>query len=108
MTPWRLINDSAVKVLGDENLQKIARELVDAVRKNVFIDCAVKKSARAKLRVIVRRLLRRYGYPPDKQLRPCLAIPRALRDAQPSKSFSPEKYKQESDDLICSRNSGST
>jgi type I restriction enzyme, R subunit len=56
-----------VKVLGDETLQKIAKELVLAVRKNVTIDWTVKESARAKLRVIVRRLLRKYGYPPDKQ-----------------------------------------
>ena len=61
------VNDSAVKVLGDETLQKIAKELVDAVRKNATIDWTVKESARAKLRVIVRRLLRKYGYPPDKQ-----------------------------------------
>jgi type I restriction enzyme R subunit len=61
------VNDSAVKVLGDETLRTIARELVDAVRKNVTIDWAVKESARAKMRVIVRRLLRKYGYPPDKQ-----------------------------------------
>ena len=63
------VNDSAVKVLGDETLQEIARELVEAVRKNVSIDWTVKESARAKLRVIVRRLLRKYGYPPDKQER---------------------------------------
>ena len=61
------VNDSAVKVLGDETLQRIARELVDAVRKNATIDWTVKESARAKLRVIVRRLLRKHGYPPDKQ-----------------------------------------
>jgi len=61
------VNDSAVKVLGDETLQKIAKELVLAVRKNATIDWTVKESARAKLRVIVRRLLRKYGYPPDKQ-----------------------------------------
>lgn len=61
------VNDSAVKVLGDEILKKIAKELVEAVRKNVSIDWTVKESARAKLRVIVRRLLRKYGYPPDKQ-----------------------------------------
>lgn len=61
------VNDSAVKVLGDENLRQIARELVEAVRKNVTIDWIVKESARAKLRVIVRRLLRKHGYPPDKQ-----------------------------------------
>jgi len=61
------VNDSAVKVLGDDTLRQIAKELVEAVRKNATIDWTVKESARAKLRVIVRRLLRKYGYPPDKQ-----------------------------------------
>jgi len=61
------VNDSAVKVLGDDALRTIARELVDTVRKNVTIDWAVKESIRAKLRVIVKRILRKYGYPPDKQ-----------------------------------------
>jgi len=61
------VNDSAVKVLGDDTLRTIARELVEAVRNNVTIDWAVKESARAKMRTIVRRLLRKYGYPPDKQ-----------------------------------------
>lgn len=57
------------KLLGDETLQMIAKELVEAVRKNATIDWTVKESARAKLRVIVRRLLRKHGYPPDKQER---------------------------------------
>jgi type I restriction enzyme R subunit len=61
------VNDSAVQVLGDETLRTIARELVDTVKKNVTIDWAVKESVRARLRVMVRRILRRYGYPPDKQ-----------------------------------------
>jgi type I restriction enzyme R subunit len=61
------VNDSAVKVLGDENLRAIARDLVEAVRRNATIDWAVKESAKAKLRTIVKRLLRKYGYPPDKQ-----------------------------------------
>ena len=60
-------NDSAVAVLGDETLRKIARELVEAVRRNTTIDWALKQNVRAKLRVIVKRILRRYGYPPDKQ-----------------------------------------
>jgi type I restriction enzyme R subunit len=60
-------NDSAVKVLGDETLRTIARELVGAVRKNVAIDWTVRENVRAQLRVIVKRILRRYGYPPDKQ-----------------------------------------
>jgi type I restriction enzyme R subunit len=61
------VNDSAVKVLGDDALRTIARELVDTVRKNVTIDWTVKESVRAKLRVIVKRVLRKHGYPPDKQ-----------------------------------------
>lgn len=60
-------NDSAVKVLGDETLRTIARELVNAVRKNVTIDWTLKQSIRAKLRVEVKKVLRGYGYPPDKQ-----------------------------------------
>ncbi|MEW6545186.1 MAG: type I restriction endonuclease subunit R [Nitrospirota bacterium] len=60
-------NDSAVKVLGDETLRTIARELVQTVRSNVTIDWTVKESVRAKLRVLVKRILKKYGYPPDKQ-----------------------------------------
>ena len=59
-------NDSAVKVLGDEALRAIARELTEAVRRNVSIDWAAKESVRARLRVMVRRILKRHGYPPDK------------------------------------------
>ncbi|XHX75713.1 MAG: type I restriction endonuclease subunit R (plasmid) [Stenomitos frigidus ULC029] len=61
------VNDSAVQVLGDETLKAIARELVDAVRRNVSIDWTERETVRAKLRAIVKRLLRKYGYPPDKQ-----------------------------------------
>lgn len=60
-------NDSAVQVLGDETLRTIAREVADAVRKNVTIDWTVRENVRAQLRVIVKRILRKYGYPPDKQ-----------------------------------------
>jgi len=61
------VNDSAVKVLGEPTLVKIARELVETVRKNVTIDWTVRENVRAQLRVIVKRILRKYGYPPDKQ-----------------------------------------
>ncbi|MBL9076027.1 MAG: type I restriction endonuclease subunit R [Planctomycetes bacterium] len=61
------VNDSAVKVLGDDTLKTIARELVETVKRNVSIDWTVKESVRAKLRVVVRRILKKYGYPPDKQ-----------------------------------------
>jgi type I restriction enzyme R subunit len=60
-------NDSAVKVLGDETLLAIARELVATVRKNVTIDWTLRENVRAYLRVLVKRILRKHGYPPDKQ-----------------------------------------
>ena len=60
-------NDSAVQVLGDETLRTIACELVEAVRKNVSIDWTVRESVRAKLRLLVKRILRKHGYPPDKE-----------------------------------------
>lgn len=60
-------NDSAVKVLGDETLRDIARELVETVRNNVSIDWTMRENVRANLRRLVRRTLRRHGYPPDKQ-----------------------------------------
>ncbi|MDP2792676.1 MAG: type I restriction endonuclease subunit R [Sulfurisoma sp.] len=60
-------NDSAVKVLGDDTLRTIARELVATVRKNVTIDWTLRDNVRAQLRVFVKRILRKYGYPPDLQ-----------------------------------------
>jgi len=60
-------NDSAVAVLGDDTLKQIAHELVDTVKRNVTIDWTVREAVRAKLRVLVKRILRKYGYPPDKQ-----------------------------------------
>ncbi len=59
------VNDSAVKILGDETLCRIARELVQAVRQNLTVDWTVRENARVWL--VVKRLLRKYGYPPDKQ-----------------------------------------
>ena len=60
-------NDSAVQVLGNETLRAIARELVDTVRNNVTIDWTLRENIRAKLRATVKRILRKHGYPPDKQ-----------------------------------------
>ena len=62
-------NDSAVQVLGDDTLKTIARELVDTVRRNVTIDWTIRDNVRAHLRVLVKRILRKYGYPPDRQER---------------------------------------
>ena len=60
-------NDSAVQVLGDKTLRAIARELVETVRGNVTIDWTLRENVRANLRRLVKRTLRRHGYPPDKQ-----------------------------------------
>jgi len=68
------VNDSAVKVLGDESLRLIARELVATVRANVTIDWAVRENVRAHLRVLVKRILKKYGYPPDLQERATLLV----------------------------------
>ncbi|HUB07878.1 MAG TPA: type I restriction endonuclease subunit R [Myxococcales bacterium] len=61
------VNDAAVKVMGDEVLRAIARELTQTIRRNVTLDWTQRETARAKLRTMVRRLLRKHGYPPDKQ-----------------------------------------
>jgi type I restriction enzyme R subunit len=60
-------NGSAVEVMGNEQLAIIARELVDTVKRNVTIDWTIKETVRAKLRVMVRRILKKFGYPPDLQ-----------------------------------------
>lgn len=73
------VNDSAVKVLGDDLLKLIAKEIADKVRKNATIDWTIRESARAKLMVLVKRTLSKYGYPPDKQQK---AIDTVLKQAE--------------------------
>lgn len=73
------INDSAVQILGDDTLKEIAREIADKVRANATIDWTIRESARAKLMVLVRRTLNKYGYPPDKQQK---AIDTVLKQAE--------------------------
>ncbi|MFA5856685.1 MAG: type I restriction endonuclease subunit R [Candidatus Pacearchaeota archaeon] len=68
------VNDSAVKVLGDEILRKIAREIFETIRKNVSIDWTIRESVQAHLRVCVKKILRKYGYPPDKQEKATLIV----------------------------------
>ncbi len=68
------VNDSAVQVLGDDTLRTIARELVETVRKNTTIDWTIRENVRANLRVLVKRILRKYGYPPDKQDKATLTV----------------------------------
>jgi type I restriction enzyme R subunit len=67
-------NDSAVKVLGEPTLKDIARELVATVKGNVTIDWTIRENVRAQLRVYVKRILRKYGYPPDKQEKATLTV----------------------------------
>ncbi len=61
------VNDSAVQVLGDDTLRDIARELVETVRRNVTVDWPLRENVRAHLRPVVKRVLRKHRYPPDKQ-----------------------------------------
>ena len=72
-------NESAREVLGDEKLRDLARILVQRVKDNTSIDWTIKETVRAKLKVIVKRLLRQYGYPPDKQL---IATENVLKQAE--------------------------
>jgi type I restriction enzyme R subunit len=60
-------NDSAVEAMGKDELKVIATELVTRVRKSVTIDWTLRESARAKIKVLVKRILRKHGYPPDLQ-----------------------------------------
>ena len=59
-------NDSAVKILGDDILRAIAQELVETIRNNITVDWTLRESVRANMRIKVRQVLRKHGYPPDK------------------------------------------
>ncbi len=61
------VNDSAVKILGDVTLRKIAKELLQSVRGSTTIDWTIKESVQATLRRNIRRILKKNGYPPDLQ-----------------------------------------
>jgi type I restriction enzyme R subunit len=60
-------NENAVRAMGDDKLKVIAAELITKVRQSVTIDWTVREGARAKIRVIVKRILSKWGYPPDLQ-----------------------------------------
>lgn len=60
-------NESAVQAMGDDQLRVIAHELLNSLKKNISIDWTQREPARARLRVLVKRILRKYGYPPDLQ-----------------------------------------
>ena len=63
------VNDNSVAVLRDEILRHIARELVDTIRKNTSIDWTVRENVQAKMRLAVKKILRKHGYPPDMELK---------------------------------------
>ena len=72
-------NESAVKAMGNDELKVIAAELVTKVRQSVSIDWTVRENARARIRVMVRRILNKHGYPPDLQEE---AVRTVLRQAE--------------------------
>ena len=72
-------NDSAVKIIGDEKLKELAHVLVEKVKANTSIDWTIRENVKSKLKVIVKRILRRYGYPPDKQK---MAVDRILKQSE--------------------------
>jgi len=72
-------NDSARELMQKQILRELAVVLTDSIRKNVSLDWTIKESARAKLRVVVKRLLKKYGYPPDMEL---LATETVLEQAE--------------------------
>lgn len=73
-------NESAVQIMGDDKLRLIAHELLMGLRENVSVDWAHRDSARARMRVLVKRILRKYGYPPDLQ---DTAVQTVLQQADP-------------------------
>lgn len=89
------VNDSSVAVLGDEILRHIARELVDTVKKNTTIDWTVRENVQAKMRIAVKRILRKHGYPPDMELK---ATETVLEQAKLlAGDFSSKPYESDSD-----------
>jgi Domain of unknown function (DUF3387). len=73
------VSDSAVQAMGDAKLKVIAAELITKVCTSVTIDWTLRESARAKIRVIVKRILNKFGYPPDLQEE---AVKTVLRQAE--------------------------
>lgn len=72
-------NDDAIQIMGDDKLKLIAHELLLSLRENVSVDWAHRESARARMRVLVKRILRKYGYPPDFQ---DIAVQTVLQQAE--------------------------
>ena len=72
-------NNSAVELMGKDKLRELAVVLTETIRKNTSVDWEIKENVRAKMRVAIKRLLRKYGYPPDMQL---LATDTVIKQAE--------------------------
>ncbi len=95
------VNDSAVAVLGDDVLRHIARELVDTVRKNTSIDWTVRENVQAKMRIAVKKILRKYGYPPDLELKATETVIEQAKMMAEQESDKPEpKYYSTNNDSL--------
>jgi type I restriction enzyme R subunit len=91
------VNDTSVAVLGDEILKHIARELVDSVKRNTTIDWTVRENVQAKMRIAVKKILRKHGYPPDMELK---ATETVIEQAKLlANDFSSKFYQQGGDTL---------
>ena len=91
------VNDTSVAVLGDEILRHIARELVDTVKRNTTIDWTVRENVQAKMRIAVKKILRKHGYPPDMELK---ATETVIEQAKLlANDFSSKFYEQGGDTL---------
>ncbi len=74
-------NDSAKQLMGKDKLRELAVVLTESIRQNASIDWTIKESVKARLKVTVKRILRKYGYPPDMQM---LATETVLKQAEMS------------------------
>ena len=82
------VNDSAVKILGDDILRKITYELAEIMRKNDAVDWTQRQSVQAELRLKVKKILRKYRYPPDKEK---IATETVLKQAEQIAKLKAEK-----------------
>jgi type I restriction enzyme R subunit len=98
------VNDTSVAVLGDEILRHIARELVDTVKRNTTIDWTVRENVQAKMRIAVKKILRKHGYPPDMELK---ATETVIEQAKLlANDFSSKFYEQDGDTYSIAADTG--
>jgi type I restriction enzyme R subunit len=94
------VNDSAVALLGDDILRHIARELVETIRKNTSIDWTVRENVQAKMRIAVKKILRKHGYPPDMELKATETVIEQAKLLASEFSTSIKEYRIKPDDFL--------